>query len=92
MLIFGGAGDLRERLLLLNAHRLLPSQAVWLACDLLVAGVETPAVVELAGESREVYVVDAETEAEARERWADGALIVSEASGMGVVSVREDDR
>lgn len=30
---------------------LVPGTAVWLACDLLVAGVETPAVMELAGES-----------------------------------------
>jgi hypothetical protein len=30
---------------------LLPENTVWLACDLLMAGVETPAVVELAGES-----------------------------------------
>ncbi|PWK90716.1 hypothetical protein C8D88_101736 [Lentzea atacamensis] len=43
--------ELRSRLLHLNADRLLPSQAVWLACDLLVAGIGTPAVVELAGES-----------------------------------------
>ncbi|ANZ37085.1 hypothetical protein BBK82_14425 [Lentzea guizhouensis] len=45
--------ELRERLLLLNAG--LPScygeEAVWLACDLLVAGIETPAIAELAGES-----------------------------------------
>ncbi|GGU20877.1 hypothetical protein [Lentzea flava] len=42
---------LRSRLLRLNAGLLLPDQAVWLACDLLLAGYETPALVELAGES-----------------------------------------
>ncbi|WHT18419.1 hypothetical protein N8J89_35780 [Crossiella sp. CA-258035] len=47
--------ELRERLLRLNAElledQLRAGKAVWLACDLLVAGAETPAVVELAGES-----------------------------------------
>jgi hypothetical protein len=48
-------GELRERLTRLNAELLLdllrPGEAVWLACDLLVAGVETPTLLELAGES-----------------------------------------
>jgi hypothetical protein len=43
--------ELRDRLLRLNAGLLVPDQAVWLTCDLLLAGYETPAVVELAGES-----------------------------------------
>jgi len=47
--------ELRERLQRLNADlltdRLRPEYAVWLACDLLMAGVESPAVMELAGES-----------------------------------------
>ncbi|MDU0293554.1 hypothetical protein [Saccharothrix longispora] len=47
--------ELRERVLRLNADLLTdllsPDEAVWLACDLLVAGVETPALLELAGES-----------------------------------------
>lgn len=47
--------ELRERVLRLNADLLTdllrPDEAVWLACDLLVAGVETPALAELAGES-----------------------------------------
>lgn len=43
--------SLHDRLLRLNAGLLPPDQAVWLACDLLVAGYETPAVIELAGES-----------------------------------------
>ena len=46
--------ELRERVLRLNADLLTDllrsDEAVWLACDLLVAGVETPTVVELAGE------------------------------------------
>jgi hypothetical protein len=46
--------ELRERLQRVNADLMLedlrPDEAVWLACDLLVAGIETPAVLELAGE------------------------------------------
>jgi hypothetical protein len=38
--------ELRDRLLRLNAGLLLPDQAVWLACDLLLAGYETPAVAD----------------------------------------------
>lgn len=47
--------ELRARVLCLNADLLVgllrPDEAVRLACDLLVAGVETPALLELAGES-----------------------------------------
>jgi hypothetical protein len=47
--------ELRERVLRLNADLLVdllrPDDAIWLACDLLVAGVETPTLLELAGES-----------------------------------------
>lgn len=47
--------ELRDRVLRLGAELHLglvaPGPAVWLACDLLVAGVETPTVIELAGES-----------------------------------------
>ncbi|PXX56535.1 hypothetical protein DFR70_11987 [Nocardia tenerifensis] len=47
--------ELRERVLRLKAELLLDllrtDAAVWLACDLLVAGVDTPALLELAGES-----------------------------------------
>src|SRR5882757_8413839 len=47
--------ELRERLRRLNADLILdlvrPGDAVWLACDLLVADGETPAMLELAGES-----------------------------------------
>jgi hypothetical protein len=46
---------LRERVARLNADLLLDlveaDEAVWLACDLLVAGAETPTLMELAGES-----------------------------------------
>jgi hypothetical protein len=47
--------ELCERLLRMNADLLLelldPGEAVWLACELIVAGVETPALLELAGKS-----------------------------------------
>lgn len=47
--------ELRERVLRLNADLLTgllrPDESVRLACDLLVAGVETPTLAELAGES-----------------------------------------
>lgn len=47
--------ELRERLQCLNADLLInqvaPDSAVRAACDLLMAGVETPSVLELAGES-----------------------------------------
>lgn len=46
--------------------------------------------VTLRGESREVYVITADTPEEARERWSEGDLYVSEASGMEVDSVEED--
>ncbi|MDX3657790.1 hypothetical protein PV646_10800 [Streptomyces sp. ID05-26A] len=56
--------ELRNRLLRLNvdlaATRMSPDDAIWLACDLLVAGVDTPAVIELAGASPgSTYVADA---------------------------------
>lgn len=47
--------------------------------------------VELVGESREVYFVEAETEQEARDSWMDGILQIQESSGMDVVSVREEE-
>ncbi len=47
--------ELREQLLRLNAdqadHNIEPERVVWLACDLLIAGLDTPALCELAGES-----------------------------------------
>lgn len=47
--------EVRDKVQRLNADltkgSLLPESTVWLACDLLVAGVDTPAVMELAGES-----------------------------------------
>jgi hypothetical protein len=46
--------ELRERVLRLNADvvrdDLRPGDAVWLACDLLVAGIDSSAIVDLAGE------------------------------------------
>ena len=47
--------------------------------------------VTLYGDAREVYVVTADTPEEARERWHEGVLYVSEASDMVVDSVEEDD-
>jgi hypothetical protein len=47
--------DLRDRLLRLNLDladcTIDPERVVWLACDLLVAGLDSPALRELAGES-----------------------------------------
>ncbi|MGW6930164.1 hypothetical protein ACWGE0_08835 [Lentzea sp. NPDC054927] len=47
--------DLRELLLRLNLdladNTVAPERVVWLACDLLVAGLDSPALRELAGES-----------------------------------------
>jgi Zn-finger nucleic acid-binding protein len=48
--------------------------------------------VELRGESREVYAVEADSADEAREVWAErGTLEVQECYGMGVESVEEDE-
>jgi len=47
--------DLTALLTRLNAdqadYEIEPDRAVWLACDLLIAGLDTPALCELAGES-----------------------------------------
>ena len=48
-------------------------------------------LVELTGDCREVYSVEAKSAEEARENWIDGHLVNSEAMGMSVYSVREDD-
>lgn len=47
--------------------------------------------VELRGDSREVYEVEAESEEQARQCWHEGELILSEVFGMGVESVRESE-
>jgi hypothetical protein len=47
--------------------------------------------VELIGVAREVYYVEADSEDQARERWHEGILEISETSSMEVVSVREED-
>ncbi|MET9627534.1 hypothetical protein ABZX92_08725 [Lentzea sp. NPDC006480] len=56
---------LRERLLRLNADLatgdLKPDVAVFLACDLLVAGLDTPALAELAGEPADLAKPKAES-------------------------------
>ena len=51
----------------------------------------TTYLVEMHGDVREVYAVDADSPEEAREAWAYGDLVVSEASSMEFYSVREDD-
>jgi 16S rRNA C967 or C1407 C5-methylase (RsmB/RsmF family) len=48
-------------------------------------------IVEMRGECREVYVVEADSEIEARENWMNGSLQVQEASSMEVYDVREDE-
>ncbi len=45
-------------------------------------------LVELTGECREVYVVVADSEQEARDNWTSGWHQITEAQGMEVVSVR----
>lgn len=47
--------------------------------------------VELHGEVREVYTVNAKSEEDARANWTKGHLFISEASGMEVTSVELDD-
>jgi hypothetical protein len=47
--------------------------------------------VELRGEARELFTIEAENEDEARERWHEGDSYLLEASGMEVVSVEVDD-
>ena len=46
--------------------------------------------VELTGEASEVYIVEADSEQEARDNWMHGWQQVSECSGMEVVSVQMD--
>lgn len=46
--------------------------------------------VELRGESREIYYVEAESEDDARENWYTGELAVSECYGMDVEKVEEE--
>jgi hypothetical protein len=47
--------------------------------------------VEMRGEVREIYLIEAESEEDAKNRWHQGDLYVSEASGMEVYDVKEDD-
>lgn len=49
-------------------------------------------LVEMHGEAREVYAVEANSEEEAIRNWDfQGHLVVSESSSMEFYSVREDD-
>lgn len=47
--------------------------------------------IECTGEVREVYLVEAESEEEARAEWAEGELIVQESIGVEPVSVRLEE-
>lgn len=47
--------------------------------------------VELRGDSREVYVIEAISEEDARARWHEGSLLVQESFGMAVEEVTLDD-
>lgn len=48
-------------------------------------------LVEMHGDVREVYAVQASSPEEAQARWMDGDLVVSETMGTEFYSVREDD-
>jgi hypothetical protein len=48
-------------------------------------------LVELRGDAREVYAVEADDPADAPEKWHTGTLVISEASGMDVESIRLND-
>ncbi len=47
-------------------------------------------LVELKGDCREVYIVNASSEQEARDNWMNGSHLLIEAEGMEVLSVRLD--
>jgi hypothetical protein len=47
--------------------------------------------VELRGEARELFTIEAESPEDAAERWFEGSSYLLEASGMEVVSVEEDE-
>jgi hypothetical protein len=47
--------------------------------------------VELRGEARELFTVEADSPEKAAEKWADGESYLLEASSMEVYSVEEDD-
>jgi hypothetical protein len=48
-------------------------------------------LVEMHGEVRELYSVEADTEENAIEHWSDGVLVLSEASSMEIYSIREEE-
>jgi hypothetical protein len=47
--------------------------------------------VELRGDVREVYTIEADSAEDAAARWHEGDLYLSEASGMEVLSVEVDE-
>lgn len=75
--------ELRERLLRGNVdlarHELKPDVAIWLACDLLVAGFDSPALAELAGESP-TRLADREAE----------SLLVSALTELGLAQLTDE--
>ncbi|MGW6443689.1 hypothetical protein [Lentzea sp. NPDC055074] len=76
--------ELRKRLVRLNAdladNSTDPERAVWLACDLLVAGLASPALAELAGESPSQLV----------ERDAD-VLVAQVLAELGITPMSEEE-
>lgn len=47
--------------------------------------------IEMHGDVREVYLVQAESEEQARENWSEGHLVLSEATSMEFYSAKESD-
>lgn len=45
--------------------------------------------IEMHGDVREVYLIEADTEEYARENWSEGELVLSEASSMECYSIKE---
>lgn len=48
-------------------------------------------IVEVHGDVRELYTVEADSEAEAMENWHTGDIFLTETSSAGPVSARMDD-
>lgn len=46
--------------------------------------------VEMRGDVREVYIVEAESEADAMERWHEGTCVIQETQGVVPISAREE--
>ena len=48
-------------------------------------------MVELRGDVRELYLVEADSAEEAKKRWSEAPLYLSESSSMEIYSVTEED-